>query len=178
MHFCTFVIIPHDADPESAVEASLAPFDEDLDVEPYRDYLDADEIRRMAEHYGIPATDLPALRERLPDWRGREGGIDDRGLYVITTYNRDGRWDWHEIGGRWNRFIPGSHDNVISVPALLKKRRLSRCLPYYVVTPDGRWVEQPFTDAQREHDSPWFAQVRDSLAPYPDHKVVCVDIHS
>jgi hypothetical protein len=30
----------------------------------------------------------------MEDWRCRERGVDARGLYAVTTYNPDGRWDW------------------------------------------------------------------------------------
>ena len=110
MHFSTFVIIGKHDDPENAVARSLEPFDDAFETEPYRDYLDSSDISYMAEHYGIPATDLHALAAKMEDWRGSTGGVDPRGLYAITTYNPDGKWDWYEIGGRWNGSIPGSRE--------------------------------------------------------------------
>ena len=185
MHFCTFVIIGNTPDPQHAIDTALAPFDEGLKVEPYRDYLAPSEIGHMASHYGIPATDLPALAQKMEDWRSANGGVDARGLYALTTFNPNGRWDWYEIGGRWDRYIPGSRRNIVRVETLLKRRRLRRCLPYQLVTPDGQWLERedaplfgPLTDADRQRESRWFAEIRDALAPYPDHKVVCVDVHS
>lgn len=186
MHFCTFVIIRGDNDPDSAVARALKPFDEALEVEPYRDHLTTSEIRHMAARYGLQPTDLPALARTMQDWRRREGSVDDRGLYAVTTCNPDGRWDWYEIGGRWERHFPGSLDNVIGVPALLKWKQFRRCLPYYLLTPDGQWLEDrgalwspsPPTDADREREARWFATVCNTLRPYRDHKVVCVDIHS
>ena len=93
--------------------------------------------------------------------------------------------EWEIEGNRWQ--VPddgsGSRRNVIRVATLLK-RRLRRRLPYYLVTPDGRWLERqdaplfgPLTDADRQREALWFAEVRIALAPYPAHKVVCVDIH-
>jgi len=186
MHYSTFVIIGRDDDPEAAVAQALHPFDEDLEVEPYRDYLDASDIQRMAAHYGIPPTDLPSLVRKMEDWRGREGGVDAHGLYAVTTCNPDGKWDWYEIGGRWDGYIPGSSRNVLSARALLRSRRFRKCLPYYLVTPDGRWLEHedaplfaaPTTPAQRRAERRWLAQVRRVLKEYIDRKVVCVDIHS
>ena len=185
MHFCTFVIIGDTPDAQDAVDTALTPFDEALVVAPYRDYLDASEIEGMAEHYTISASDLQALAAKVEDWRGCKGGVDEHGLYALTTFNPNGRWDWYEIGGRWDRYIPGSRGNVIRVKTLLKRRRLRRCLPYQLVTPDGRWLERedapwfgPLTDADRQNEQRWFAEIRDALAPYPDHKVVCVDVHS
>ncbi|MGA2618943.1 MAG: hypothetical protein ABSF26_15135 [Thermoguttaceae bacterium] len=185
MHFCTFVIIGTHNDPEAAVAHALEPFDEALTVEPYRDYLDPSEIEHMSAHYGISATDLPALVRKMPDWRRSEGGVDERGLYALTTYNPNGRWDWYEIGGRWNRYIPGFRGNVIRVETLLKRRDLRSSLPYSIVTPDGQWLErqdapwfESHTGADRRREARWSTEVRDALAPYRDRKVVCVDVHS
>jgi len=186
MHFCTFVIIGKRDDPEMAVARALEPFDESLAVEAYRDYLDPSDIERMAAHYGIPATDLPALTHKMKDWRKCEGGVDARGLYALSTYNPDGKWDWYEIGGRWDRYIPRSRANVISARALHRSRHLHKRLPYYLVTPEGRWLESeagwrfgtPATAADRRAERRWLAQVRRVLKQYMDRKVVCVDVHS
>ena len=185
MHYSTFVIIGRDADPESAVATALEPFDENLEGQPYRDYLDAPDIQRMAAHYDIPPTDLAGLARKMRDWRGCEGGVDARGLYAVTTCNRDGKWDWYEIGGRWNGYIRGSKRNVITARALHRSPHLHKCLPYYLVTPDGRWLESesrlswgsPETAADRRNNRRWLAQVRRVLKQYSDCKVVCVDIH-
>lgn len=186
MHYVTFVIIGKDDDPETAVTRALEPFDEALEVKPYRRYLDASDIQHMAAHYGLPPTDLPGLARKMQDWWTCEGGVDARGLYAVTTLNPDGKWDWYEIGGRWHRYIPGSRGNVIGARTLLRSRHLRKCLPYYLLTPDGRWLESAFgwrigppkTPADRLADRRWFALVRRVLKEFSDRKVVCVDIHS
>ena len=48
MHYCTFVIIGPQGDPETLVTKTLEPFDEELKVAPYRKYLEQYEIVRMA----------------------------------------------------------------------------------------------------------------------------------
>jgi hypothetical protein len=186
MHFCTFVMIGQHDHPETAVARALEPFNESLELEPHRDHLGASEIEHMASHYGIPATDLPALARKMEDWRSSKGGVDTRGLYAISTYNPDGKWDWYEIGGRWDRYIPGSHRNVISARALRRSSRLRKCLPYVLLTPEGRWIEQvpalpfgsPKTKAHRRAVRRWFTRVRRVLVEHPKCNVVCVDIHS
>lgn len=186
MHYCTFVIIGLDEDPATAVAYALAPFDQNREVAPYRDYLSDSDIQDIAEHYGVPATDLPALAAKMKDWRSGEGGVDARGLYALTTANPEARFDWYEIGGRWNGYIKGSRGNVISARALSRSRHLPKHLPYYLVMPDGRWLESetgwrfgpPETAADRRADRRWLAQLRRVLKQYIDHKVVCVDIHS
>jgi hypothetical protein len=122
----------------------------------------------------------------MEDWRGCEGGVDPHGLYAVSTYNPDGKWDWYEIGGRWDRYVARSRGNVISSRALRRSRHLRKCLPYYLVTPDGRWLEREdapcfgpaATASDRRAKRRWLAQVRRVLSHYIDHSVVCVDVHS
>lgn len=187
MHYCVFVMIPADCDAETAVDESLAPFDESLEVELYRVHLHHDEVRRMAAHYGIEPASLHALAAKMPDWANREGGVDRDGLYYLSTCNPDGYWDWYEIGGRWDVYVPRSRNNTIQAGSLAASGDLGRCLPYYVLTPEGDWLEhercysagdwKTFTkEALPEAD--WLHLVRETLGRWPDHRVVCVDIHS
>ena len=115
MHYCVFVLIPKDADIDIEVAKALAPFDDDLKVDPYKVYLDPQEITRMARHYGTKRTRLKVLAAHMEDWRSGPGGIDDRGLFAISTFNPNAKWDWYEIGGRWDGHLPG---NVLSAAAL------------------------------------------------------------
>jgi hypothetical protein len=87
------------------VDEQLAPYDEDRTTAPRREYLRADFIARMAEHYGLDVMDLPALAAKMPEWRACPGGVDARGLYALTSYNSDAKWDWYEVGGRWAGFF-------------------------------------------------------------------------
>lgn len=187
MHYCVFVLIPPTDDIDGAVAAALEPFDEALEVEPYRVHLDHAAVTRMAGHYRIPAAHLHELAKKLPDWTGRDGGVDRDGLYYLSTCNPDGYWDWYEIGGRFDGYIPYARRNVIRAGTLAKSDTLSRCLPCYVVTPPGEWLEQERsyfegggTDIRTEKmvDANWLRLVRDTLREHADHLVVCVDIHS
>ena len=186
MHYCTFVIIGPEGDPDTLVAKALEPFDEQLKVAPYRKYLEQYEIVRMSKHYKLDQHNLHALAERLADWVGWPGGVDRRGLFYTTTLNPDGRWDWYEIGGRWNGYIKGAKWNVISTGALLKSPHLKDALPCYVLTPDGTWLEHErfFPDEfpkgrfERKPDDVWLQEVRAALERHPNSRVVCVDIHN
>lgn len=187
MHFSVFVMIGPDTDIESGVLAALAPFDESLEVPPYREHLDHAAILSMAKYYGIDPANLHALSRKMKDWRGCEGGVDRKGLYSLLTCNPNGRWDWYEIGGRWNRYIKGSKRNVIRAMTLANSPRLKGCLPYFVLTPDGEWIEHErmyfpgdLSTFKREQmaDGDWMALVREQLLRWPTHQVVSVDIHS
>ena len=122
---------------DSAVEYPLQPFDEKESVEPYTVRMEEDEVERMLDFYrrktlgqvaGLserevndlePQTviDLLAahgqkieredLLDRLEDWCGNEGGIDEEGMWHWSDYNPDSKWDWYEVGGRWSGMLQG-----------------------------------------------------------------------
>jgi hypothetical protein len=183
MHYCVYVFIPNEGDLEELVASALRPYDEDLQVPPYKSYLDAGEIKAMAKHYGMKATNLGALALRMDDWKRCPGGVEGNRLFAVKTWNPDGKWDWYEIGGRWRSRLRG---NVAGTQSLLGKANLQELLPFGLVTPDGRWHERETFitkgwmkyHVERKTDSAWLKEVRRSLRRYPTHRVVCVDAHS
>jgi hypothetical protein len=74
-------------------------------MEPYRDYKDDPKIERLAEIYGVDASDLEALAATLIKDGDRLCGIDETGLYEVTTYNPDSKWDWYTVEGRWSGYF-------------------------------------------------------------------------
>ncbi len=103
------------ADMEGRIAEMIDPYDEGKEMARRKEYFDAEGIRRMAEHYKVDMTQpaLQALQQLVPhlqDWDGADGGIDfDENntpmLYRWTTYNEDSKWDWYQIGGRWQGML-------------------------------------------------------------------------
>lgn len=91
MHFCVYILIPSEGDIEELVASALHPYDEDLEVAPYKVYLDAGEIEAMRKHYGVRRSDWQALVSHMEEWSGSPGGIDSQGLFSIKTYNPQGK---------------------------------------------------------------------------------------
>lgn len=116
------------------VEGQLAPYDENMRVEAYKDYLKPHTIERMNESWKrrdeqpdaelsfgeflegkerlpplsvdhIPDPSPEELLEWLPEAWGGEYGMDEQGLYQLTTYNPKSKWDWWEVGGRWRGYF-------------------------------------------------------------------------
>jgi hypothetical protein len=186
MHYCVFVMIGPDTDIETGVAKALAPFEEALTVEPYRIHFDHSEVQWMSAYFNIPPANLHELAKRMPDWTGDPGGVDREGLYRLAAFNPDGRWDWYEIGGRWGGYIPHSRGNALKAKTLANAAYLKDCLPYFVLTPDGEWLEHEryyvagdleSVKTEQLKDGEWLAIVRETLLRWPDHRVVCVDIH-
>lgn len=85
-------------------ESALAPFDEERKTPERREYLGDEDVARMSEHY--KTTDKTVLAKKMYDWMGERGGVDQKGrLYRMTTYNRNAKWDWYEVGGRWRGYF-------------------------------------------------------------------------
>ena len=179
-------MIDPDTDIETGVKEALAPFDQELAVEPYREHLDHTGVRMMAKHYDIAPANLHALSKKMEDWNGQKGAVDREGLYSLSTHNPDGRWDWYEIGGRWNGHIPHARKNSMRAGTLANAPYLKSCLPYLILTPEGEWIEHEryyvssdWKDVQKEamDEEEWLLLVQKTLLRWPKHRVVCVDIH-
>jgi hypothetical protein len=87
------------------VEEQLAPFDEALKSDPRKVYLTDAELADIAAHYALDPTDRRAIAAKVEAWNGREGGLDRRGVYGLSTSNSDAKWDWWEVGGRFRGFF-------------------------------------------------------------------------
>lgn len=189
-----YVIIgPNTNNIETAVAQALAPFDEDRAVRPYKLHLSASTVTAMAKYYNIPETDLAGLIAKMSDWLGDAGGNDHLGLYARCSHNPDGKWDWYQIGGRFNGRISGdcrSDDargidhNMVPVSDLIAAPDFAARVPAVVVTPYGEWIARSVfvTTSAGWHvrDVPrrrWRERVRRILKAFPNHRVVCVDAH-
>jgi hypothetical protein len=183
MHYCVYVFIPKEGDIEVLVAQALAPFDEDRQVPPYKSYLDAGEVKAMAKHYRVKPGDLGALTRHMEDWKGCPGGMEGKRLFAVKTWNPAGKWDWYEIGGRWDARL---RNNAVMAKTLLERPDLRDLLPFALVTPDGLWQEREALITQgwmkwrveRKTGGAWRRQVRAALRRFPDRRVVCVDVHS
>ena len=85
------------------IEELLAPYNENLEVEPYLKYKHNDAIEMIKKEY-VPFNDF--LKDYSDD-KLLEWFADDCGYYLIdgdiyTTYNPNSKWDWYSIGGRFS----------------------------------------------------------------------------
>lgn len=182
MHYLTYVFVPKHTDIEVAVTEALRPYGDGYEVQPWKRYLDAGEIGAMARCYKLPKRAIRKLAAQMEDWNGGTGGVDAKGLYAVLTYNPETKWDWYEVGGRWNRFLP---DNKKTAQSLGKSAKLKNLLPHDFLTPDGVWhaksryVSTGWLSGHIVHKSErrWLEEFQHALTRYPRHRVVCVDRH-
>lgn len=99
----------------SKVDDILAPYDENMEVEPYiyktkaeliadgkarkEKYAKADDITDYMKPYLKANTDEELYKLEIEDYE--EDEIDKDGN-VLSTYNPNSKWDWYQIGGRFS----------------------------------------------------------------------------
>ncbi|MEE2040121.1 hypothetical protein Q8791_23160 [Nocardiopsis sp. CT-R113] len=128
-HFALIAAVKHPDD----LDTALAPFDENKEVAPYRDYFEDWEktYSRALGFYKECPEDKPAgldeknVPEVLSDYEDMEVHEDTTGdkvrYYTVVTYNPNSKWDWWIIGGRyagkWATNSPGHPDLLTATPA-------------------------------------------------------------
>jgi hypothetical protein len=100
-HFAVLVL--HEED--QFIEDLLAPYDENLEVEPYIKYTRIQAINKMRK-------DCPSLYkdksedeifQEACDWFGCTLDDDNN---LLSTYNPHSKWDWWQVGGRFSGILP------------------------------------------------------------------------
>jgi hypothetical protein len=114
-HFTVIVTLPP-TEPDEVDEAlakALAPFDENKETEPRREYIEHAEYERALAYYAehpqhrpenFDAKDIAAVLSDYVGTEVRKDAGDGTGpilYYRMTTYNPQSKWDWWQTGGRW-----------------------------------------------------------------------------
>ncbi len=204
MTFFTALIIIHPStvNVKSKVEELLLPYDSYIEVEPYKEYLNREElvekinelksmseeeINKIAKGWEVEANNLEALAKFELDWFDELiDGVDENGEYKMITLNPDGKWDWHkfvDMEGMTSRlFVPHLHTFVV---------KEIEFIPYAVVTPDGKWHElgeeaglEAFvnkeikgTEVMSKDDINWREKVWQIKSDFPDYLAVILHCH-
>lgn len=181
-HYKTLVIIPGDTKEENIieeVEKRLSKYDESAVVDPYKRYMETFRLEMMAKSFGT--SDLAVLAKEMKNWNGKEGGVDDQGLYYWTTYNPDSKWDWWSIGGRWDGVWTDDEEsglgNVLRVSDLPP-----RWETYAIVDKAGGWHARAemkiFGISINEQErNRWDAEQSEVMSGHANDLVVLCDLH-
>lgn len=120
MHHATLIIVEEASSEEEAIneaELKLQPFSEHIETEPrFNAYLEFTDYYESLKSFGDDLSEEEARvnfdnpveseLERLRDYFGEELVIEDGKYVEMTTMNPDGQWDWYELGGRWDAYLP------------------------------------------------------------------------
>lgn len=201
-HFTALVLLPPDTiNIKAKVNELLSTYDNNIEVEPYREYFSRERLAKEVEYLatfsaesienlaqwllGNYTNDLERLAKLKLGWYEEEiDGVDEEGEYKIVTYNPQGKWDWY-------RFI---EEEVVEsgkpIPYPCPVVNLPDVIPYAIITPDGEWQELDNHVAIKatakmlrgdttvsEEEAEWDRHVREILASYPDYLAVALDCH-
>lgn len=202
-HYTVTVVLPEA--PKSAghvdemLEPLLAPFDENIEVEEYKDYVRplpenwvSMESRQLTwpwshivEDTEIPPEDLDAVVKHLSNEDERYG-CDEKGLFQWSTYNPQSKWDWYAVGGRWSGF----YNTTVDEQPVDYARKGTIFIPEgtnvqtYAVLAEGVWRSpgkmgwfgmSTEEDTEREDYGKWFDRFWAGLGD--EAWVVVVDLH-
>ncbi|MEM6400480.1 MAG: hypothetical protein AAF757_09600 [Cyanobacteria bacterium P01_D01_bin.116] len=187
---------------EKKVAELLNPYYLELEVEPYKEYLNKEkfqaeieyistfskeEIEKLAVEYEFSGENLiEDLAKINLDWYEEDiAGVDEHGEYQITTYNPQSKWDWY----RFIKAEPREDEPPINYPCRVKD--LPKVVPYALITPDGKWYELGFdlgiqafmrshsmSDTNiTEKEMNWDLKVNVILACYSDFIAVALNCH-
>lgn len=159
-----------------SIEDLLAPYDEDIVVEPYIQYTKEQAIAKTRkeieefknglyakylknpEEYAKDCSNenhLQYLREGFPKklkWTDEEcyedvaqyyydEDIDEEGN-LYSTYNPNSKWDWYEVGGRWNHILTTKSGDKVNECLVSELEIPDDFTTFAVVLPNGRWYEK------------------------------------
>ncbi|MGW0993503.1 hypothetical protein ACWD5V_09370 [Streptomyces sp. NPDC002523] len=110
---------------DDALTKALAPFDENVDVEPYRDYIEnwQDAYERALKFFteepkhkpaGLDELNVAAVLSAYEGETISEESKEDSAVvlfYRESTYNPKSKWDWWVIGGRWHGYFSAKSEH-------------------------------------------------------------------
>lgn len=138
------------------------------------DHTAPDADARWKTHIA-PFSDLADATERAhPLYERPDADCDDCHGTALreSTRNPLSKWDWYQIGGRWDGAIPDNACDVANLPADF--------VSFAVLDPSGEWHEQGsmgwFGVVSDERDD-WDTTFRTLMSRFPDAFAVCVDVH-
>jgi hypothetical protein len=101
-----------------------------------------------------------------------------------TTYNKNAKWDWYHLGGRWINVFT---DEIQGITAMEFSRLTydvgGPLRTYAILTPDGQWLEKGelgwYTpDSELSPSEAWEACYKATLEKFADCKVHLYDCHT
>lgn len=105
-HYTVLVAIDPNDPKRCDIETALAPFDEDTEVEPYRQYETGEPVNHWSWEKTPDSPAEPTWAQVAEAYNAEYGDdpmhVDDDGrAYTMSTYSPMSRWDWWIVGGRW-----------------------------------------------------------------------------
>lgn len=194
-HFVALAIVDLNGDLDSQLSPLMAPYDENLEVDPYIEKngcscIGFDQHEQAVAEYAEKYPNMEDNDHRRKFIGKRLGELEHKpspncercggsGDYE-TTYNPNSKWDWYQVGGRWQGYLGGS--DILPVSTVIRKLEADENLtPYAVVTSEG-WFERGqmgwfgYSSGDKPHEE-WSQEVLDLLKGKERLLAVVVDCH-
>jgi len=148
-------------------DSMLNRYDLNIEVPEHKRYLDEADIIRMKEVYNSP--DISGLAEKVEDWTGEPGGVDEKGVYVTTTRNPEGHID------SWQLFGPGPVESRMFV------HPDAYCSA--IIFDDGVWQAAPDVDDMPREEADkimdkWEADLEETIGASSNKIAIIARCHS
>lgn len=151
------------------LEKPLEKYDLNREMPPRKEYLTNEEIQTMRE--GYEAENPEDLAKHMKEWRGEDGGADQRGIFIITRKNPHGKMDY------WNAFEVLTKEQFLAQledPEYLVPRLL--LMPDLTLVDIDKYLPN-IAPPSEEHWQVWLGEIRKRLAQFPRALIVMVKCH-
>jgi len=162
------------------VTTLLAPFDENIEMDEYPEewpqkYKETFWLRYMGDEPYDESKLKELYSENGADWDDNESTFDDDGnIKRWTTYNKQSKWDWWQVGGRWSGEVIRTNEGEECDEAKLsdvdfkintESERWKECFEAYNV-----WMsdKEPKTKREKELKSQMFYKKEYYTSKYKD----------
>ena len=177
-HFCVYVF--HDKN--TSIDTLLAPYDENLVVDPYVEYTKEEAIAKVRKEiedykngtyakyiknpeeyekkYECTKKHIEFLKNEFPqqiNWtddqcyddikEDYDSDMIDKDGNLLSKYNQKSKWDWYEVGGRWDGGIPMKTNTKLEIKSCneckvsqIDMDKISP--PYAYIDTNGIWNER------------------------------------
>lgn len=184
------LVPPSTEDIKEAVTGLIEPYSRWLELPPYKEYLKQWEIDQVRWRHHLPADALEQIVGKMKEAGDEDVGLDEKGIYCITTRNPRGRWDGWRIGGVWDGYILGKRrrdgkvgDNLGREHEQLHNNScIVSLLPRFfaifeLVTPDGTWHSWGEWSKPSVSSFDRMMELNEIVDQYADHIAVCLECH-
>lgn len=118
--------------------------------------------------------------EEIRSWY-EDNMVDNEGN-LYSTYNPKSKWDWYDIGGRWDGALVSKDGQMVNEGYADEIDWEKTDAPFAFITPDGEWHEKgkmgwwAIVSDEKEQDA-WKEEFRKAVEEYGDCCVISVDCH-
>lgn len=137
---------------EQAIEKAKKEIESYKNSPLYKEYLSDPELYKEKhnnpDHINYLENEFPKrlnwtddeCYEYIKDWY--EDDMVDNNGNLLSTYNPNSKWDWYEIGGRWDGSLVNKDNKNTNEDYVCQINWNETCTPFAFIKPNGVWQEK------------------------------------